>query len=160
MPPSIFRPRTREQATTLWSFVGTVLAAITGWTGAGYAVAGDHAARSPSFHVLKHLVPGQMHTVGAILLLMAAAMAYVVLSPFNRLSVWLLRVFVGVTFMVGLSFAGSWFVTGRVVWGGPILWTGLGALAEGMVLFPPDSLPTKGDSPDAPELDPLSGRRE
>ena len=152
------RPKTRQQALTLWSFVGSVLAVVTAWVGLGYALLGDRAAESPSYHVLEALVPGGMNTVGGVLLTLAFGMAYVVLTRFDRRSTWVLRIFAGVAFLVGLSFGGSWFVTHRLVWGGPFLWLGMGALAEGMVIFPPDALPTQEDSPDAAD-DPAGIRR-
>jgi hypothetical protein len=151
------RPNTREQALNLWSFVGTVLTVITAWIGLGFALDGNRAARSPAYHILINAVPGGMRTVGVVLLVLALGMAYAVLTKFDRHSTWVLRVFAGVAFLVGLSQAGSWFVTGELVWAGPFLWVGQGALAEGMVIFPPDALPIKEDTPDAVEPD-RSGR--
>lgn len=149
MPLRVLRPRTREQAMNLWMFVGTVLAVVTAWIGGGYAVDGAGLTPGNSSYILRHDVPGGVHTTGVVLLLAALGMVYTVLTPFDRHSTWTLRCFAGVAFLVGLSLAGSWFITHSIGWAGPVLWWGVGALAEGMVVFPPNSLPVE-DKTDAP----------
>lgn len=156
MPLKALRPKTREQAMNLWMFVGTVLAVITAWIGGGYAIDGDGLATANNYYILRHDVPGGMHTVGVILLLCSLGLVYAMLTPFDRRSTWVLRVAAGVAFLVGLSQAGSWLVTHSIGWAGPVLWWGVGALAEGLVIFPPDSLPVE-DTDHAP-ADPSSGR--
>lgn len=146
MPRSL-RPRTREQALTLWSFVGTTLALVAGWSGIGFIAAGDRAAQGPSYHVIHAIVPGGIRIHGVLLLLLALGMARTVLVRFDAASKWILRCFAGYAFLVGLSFVGSWLLSGDVAWGAPALWLGIGALAEGMVIFPPDSLPMEEDAP-------------
>lgn len=140
MPHRFPRPRTREQALTLWAFVGSVLTVVAGLLGVGYLIGGNGAARSPSYYLIKDLVPGAMRTHGFLLCVLAIGLAYVVFTSFDRHSVWILRVFAGYCFLVAICFFGSWSLTGEITWGGPVLWSGLGALAEGMVMLPPDSL--------------------
>lgn len=136
-----FLPRSRQQAHTLWTIVGTVLCLIAGWQGVGYAFNGDHVANTPSYYVLKALLPGGMYLHGALLIALAAGMGYVLVTPFDRRSKWILRTFAFYCFLIGLSIVGSWVETGEIVWGGPVVWLGLGLLAEGMVTHPPDALP-------------------
>lgn len=147
--PHSFLPRTRQQALTLWTFVGAVLALALALIGVGYIISPGNS-KSTNLHVIEALVPGGMRTHGFILLMLAFGMTYAVLTKFDGRSKWVLRVTAGYSFLFAISMFGSWAVTGAVVWAGPIMWTALGGLAEGMVLLPPDSLTTREEARHAP----------
>lgn len=140
--PRSFTPRTREQAHSLWAFVGTVLFVITGWAGIGFLVGGNRVAQSSSYDVIRSLCAGSIRIHGMFLLMCAAGMLYTVLTPFNGYTRWVLRLFAFYTLLLSITFLGSWLIAPHViVWPIPVLWLGVGALAEGMVIYPPDSLP-------------------
>lgn len=123
----------------LWLSFGAIICATATIQGAGYLLGGDAVASSPSWYVMRQVVPGGMRTHGAIMLALALAFSFVMRDNRARCSRYLLQAFSGYAFLVAVSIFGSWWITAKIVFGAPWWWLALAGITAIMIVYPPPS---------------------
>lgn len=121
---------------TLWTGVVLVIAGLLFGFGGAFAIGGIDAAPFPIvWEVIVRYVPGQMHTLGVVLLLLAFGLTFGLVpnaSNGRQDDVWThywLSATWGFSAGTAISIVASAFLTGIWAWGMTMLFAAVGALA-------------------------------
>lgn len=119
-----------------WITIALVLAGFSIVYGASYAVTGNSQVYSPSLDVLKR-IPGHMHTHGIIMILLGIGLTYEAVNYDQIKFHHLIRAFLSYSVLVSASIVGSWWTTGKVVFGAPWFWLAFAGIAAALIANPP-----------------------
>lgn len=119
-----------------WQAVGFLLAGFAFLNGTAYAFEGNHQTTSPSLYVLER-IPGHMHTHGAILIVIGAALIYELLNLDDFARRPALRLFCGYCILVATTIFGSWWITGKPNYAAPWSWVIFAGISGAMIYWPP-----------------------
>ena len=118
----------------LWRLIGWVLGWVGALLGTGYAAFGDSGAQTPSLYLFRTY--GGIRLYGALMAACGFLLLLAMATGWRHLR-RSLEVFCGFSTLWALQILGSWYLAGRFVWGGPVVWFAFAALAAGMIRWPP-----------------------
>lgn len=127
-----------------WVIIGALVAGLSLWLGAGYAVQGGGATQAPGWQVLTNVLPGKLHTHGVIMFVLGLALAVQLHAEYSRVTLWVLRLLRTYSMAVAVSFVCSWPLYG-MSWGAPAWWLLLALLTVWLSTFAPDLHDGSGD---------------
>lgn len=127
----------------LWYDVVDVLALFTFLQGASFVYSPTSKTYSPSFYIIRRVLPGGIHTFGAIMLI-AAFLFLLGVTHGIRLTKLALRFFVMLCFAVSFTIVCSWVVFDKQPSPASLsVWLAFGAIGGILILKPP--IPKGGD---------------
>lgn len=125
-----------------WEIICGAVAGVLFVFGVGYLVGGIGATSAPgAYVVLTRYVYGDLHTYGAVNLLIALAIIHGLLPAFHGEPIyqkWLRRVLLvtgGYCLTLTLMFGASWALSGTKTWQAMGYWTGEAVAAFGLIVM-------------------------
>lgn len=130
-----------KRSRVAWTIICAALAGVLFVFGASYLIVGVSATSAPgAYTVLIRYVPGDLHTYGAVLLLLSLSLIHGLMPAVHRQHVydrWLRGVLIVVAafcFLLVWMFAWSWVLSGVKTWQSMAYWLGQSVIALGLVI--------------------------